>query len=1257
MSHSLFRRRFSRSALSLAALLGPLFFVLKIITSSAIEPQSQAPAVPAGYASQVQPILQQKCMACHNSTTKAGGLLMETYETLLKGGSHGPAIVPGKSGESRLVLMLEGKLQPRMPFGGDPLPAAEIASLKAWIDTGAPGPHPGEVAAQAATKGNSADHVAGKAPAPAPSATPAGSSAPPLAGGRHLDFNREIRPILSDNCFACHGPDEQSRQAKLRLDTKEGIFADRGGYKVIVAGKSADSRLYQRISSKDTGFRMPPAYSNRTLTPQQVELVREWIDQGAKWELHWSFVPPKRPAPPEVKEKSWPRNAIDNFVLARLESEGLKPSPVADKGILLRRVTFDLTGLPPTQAELDSFLADRSADAYEKRVDQLLASPHYGERMAMQWLDVARYADTHGYHIDSLRQMWHWRDWLINAYNQNMPYDQFTVQQLAGDLLPDATVDQKIATGFNRNHMINFEGGAIPDEYQTEYVVDRVSTTATAWLGLTLGCARCHDHKYDPIKQKEFYRFYAFFNTIPEKGLDGMTGNAAPVLELPSPEQEREREQLNSKIAETLKALPEKEILAQQADWEKTRLASMPATSKSGLLAHWEFDNHPADTSGNYHHGRVVRGQLSYADGRVGQAADFSGETQVDFGNIGAFDRASPFSAAFWFLMSGASGVTIFQKIDPQTHRGYEVALDDTTRVAELTRGAHLIVRLIHRTPDNAIEVRTKERLVLGYFGGKWHHVALNYDGSGKAAGIRLYVDGKPVALEVLRDHLTGSFQTAASFSIGNKNIGAPYKGQLDDLRLYNRALTRTEVDNLAVRLPARALLAEVAGNPPKQVAVLRPEKPKPEATEDEDEAKAKKLSKEEQEAKAEAERHSELSEYFLTYDAPKRYRLLYAELKELRARQEKLEKSIPTAMVMQEAKKPRETFVLGRGDYRNRGEKVGPGVPSCLPPLAKDLPRNRLGLAKWLIDPANPLTARVAVNRYWQEYFGSGLVKTAEDFGTQGEPPSHPELLDWLATEFVHSGWNVKAMQRLIVTSATYRQSSRATPELLEKDPENRLLARGPRFRLPAELVRDNALAIGGLLNPEIGGPSAYPYQPKGIWEELAYGDVFSAQTYEQQHGKNLYRRSMYTVWKRTAPPPALTIFDAPDREKCTARRTRTNTPLQALVLMNDPTYVEAARSLAQRILSAPESSPEARLRSAFRLATARDPQPKEVAVLMATLQEELADYNRDKPDSTKLLAVGESKYKPKLEAGELAAWTTVASMILNLDETITKE
>ncbi|MEX2262579.1 MAG: DUF1553 domain-containing protein [Bryobacteraceae bacterium] len=1032
-----------------------------------------------------------------------------------------------------------------------------------------------------------------------------------------VDFNREIRPILSDNCFACHGPDEKQRQVGLRLDTREGAFAERGGSAVIVPGDSSKSRLFQRISTEQKAVRMPPAGAQRTMTAPQIELIRRWIDEGAKWETHWAYVPPTRPELPAASKASWERNPIDRFVLARLERENLKPSPEAGKVTLLRRVSFDLTGLPPSVAEVDAFLADKSKDAYEKVVDRLLASSRYGERMAMHWLDLARYADTHGFHIDSHRDMWRWRDWVIGAFNRNLSFDRFTIEQLAGDLLPGAGVEQKIATGFNRNHMINFEGGAIPDEYLTEYVVDRVETTSTVWMGMTMGCARCHDHKYDPIKQKEFYSFFAFFNTVPEKGLDGRYGNAEPMLPLPSAGQRRRLDEVNARLEITEKALPDEELNALQAEWEKTRPATLPEPSHEGIVAHYELDHNLSDISGFYHPARSVRGEVTYGEGAAGEAGTLSGETQIDLANAPAGDHNDPFSIALWAKLSSIREMAVFQKIDlAQGRRGMELVFSETTPAPDLKRAAYLHFRLIHRWPDQVIEIKTKERLLQNEF----HHVVLNYDGSGKASGLKLYVGGKPFAVDVVSDNLTGSFQNAQPMQIGNKSLGLPFKGQVDDLRVYRRLLGDNEIENLAIHYPIRSILSGHS-------------------------------------AKRSKDRSAKVREYFLSYDAPEKFRKLHAEWKSLTAEKAEIEKAIPTVMVMDEMEKPRETFILGRGDYRNKTEKVAAGVPSALPPLPSDAPPNRLGLAKWLLDPNHPLTARVAVNRYWQMHFGMGLVKTSEDFGSQGEAPSHPELLDWLATEFVQSGWNVKAMQRLIVTSATYRQSSQATPELQEKDPENRLLARGARFRLPAEMVRDNALSVSGLLNGDMFGPSVFPYQPKGLWEETAYGDVYSAQSYTPGTGQDLYRRSMYTFWKRTSPPPSLATFDAPDREKCTARRARTNTPLQALVLLNDPTYVEAARALAQRMILETGRNPGSRIRHGFRLATARKPESREVQVLRDLAERQEAVYARNPEAANELLGVGESKFDPKLEPAELAAWTTVASAILNLDETITKE
>ena len=1073
---------------------------------------------------------------------------------------------------------------------------------------------------------------------------------------KRVDFNRDIRPILSDTCFKCHGPDEKNRMANLRLDDTEGLFTDRGGYRIIVPGNPEQSKLYQKISSKDESEMMPPTYSGRSLTPKQIELFKTWIEQGAKWDMLWSFVPPKHPAVPEVKGKDWPRNPIDNFVLARLEAEGINHSPEADKATLLRRVYFDLTGLPPTPAEIDSFIADKSPNAYEKRVDQLLTSPHYGERMAMPWLDLARYSDTHGSHIDSMRDMSAWRDWVIKAFNQNLPYDQFTVDQIAGDLLPNATLDQKIASGFNRNHMITLEGGAIPAEYHAEYVVDRVSTTSTAFLGLTMGCARCHDHKYDPITQKDFYRFFAFFNTVPERGLDGFAGNAVPVLPLPSHEQQQRLDSLKTQIAGIMAALPEKQLVAQRNEWQKNALASLPDPTHKGLTAYYTFDTDLTDASGGHHDGKAVRGEVVYDDGAIGKAGYFSPETTISLGDSGNFDRSKPFSVSLWVMPPNVSAVKILAKHNAaENWQGWELADDKPAFEGSRRRMAHYIIRLANHWPDNAIEVQTKDLVQInkGSYAIGLRQLAVTYDGSGKASGIKLYEGGKQVETVILKDHLTGSIGTTALLEIGDKALGTSFEGSMDDLRIYDRVISGSEIDDLTVRLPARSLVLALNGRPTDEIESLQPADDEDVQIGEEDKAP----TKEELARKLEKAHQTRLNEYFLKYASPEKERQLYVKMEALQEEEAKLETAIPSVMVMAEMKKPRETFVLGRGQYDNPKDKVSANVPAFLPPMAPGLPMNRLGLARWLVDPRNPLPARVAVNHFWQEYFGVGIVKTAEDFGSQGEQPSNPLLLDWLATEFVRTGWDVKAMQRLIVTSATYKQASRVTPELAERDPENRLLARGPRFRLPAELIRDNALSVSGLLDNRIGGPSVSPYQPKGLWEEMAFGEGYTGQIYSQSTGKDLYRRSMYTVWKRTVPPPALVTFDAPDREKCTARRSVTNTPLQALVLLNDPTYVEASRFLAARMLTQGGKTAAARIDYAFRLATGRAPDAQERAILLEQAQEAIANYSQHPDEAKELLAVGDSKSDPRLNPKELAAWTTVAGVILNLDETITKE
>ena len=1053
-----------------------------------------------------------------------------------------------------------------------------------------------------------------------PVAQPAAAAPPPVS------FNREILPILSNNCFACHGPDEKQRKTKFHFDNQESAFVKPG---VIVPGKAAESLLIQHVTSHDPDEQMPPPETGRSLTDKQIDLLRRWIDQGARWDTHWAYVAPTRPEPPTPRTPAWARNPIDQFVLARLDRESLQPSPEADRETLLRRLTYDLTGLPPTPAEVGAFLADRSPDAYENRVDALLQSPHYGERMAVPWLDASRYADTHGYHIDSLRDMWPWRDWVIDAFNRNLPYDQFVVDQLAGDLIPDATREQKIASGFNRNHMINFEGGAIADEYQVEYVVDRVEATSSAFMGLTMGCARCHTHKYDPITQREFYKFYAFFNTVPEQGLDGRTGNAAPVMLLPTHEQQVRLDELSAAIAEKQAALTDDIVAPLQAAWEPafaeggapstaaggTNGTAATAIDGDGLVAHYELDGNFSDVSGRYQRGRTITGDPTFDAGQIGRAVSFDGDTEVSFGNVGAFDRGDRFSLAVWLRGRGNLPIDVFQKLDDPTHRrGYSWRLDDITLVGIQKWAARLTISLASE-PSSAIRIRTRQRLTLG----EWYHVAVTYDGSGTAAGLRLYVNGVPADVEVQQDALAGSVATDAPLLVGSRALGTPFVGQIDDLRLYSRLLTPEQINELAINDPVRVILSGVLGKRSKDDA-------------------------------------AEVRDYFLTFGAPDALRTAYADLKALRKERDAFQKQIPSTMVMAEMARPRDTFVLGRGDYRNQGEKVDPGVPAMLPDLPKDAPPNRLTLAKWLVDPGHPLTARVAVNRFWQMYFGMGIVKTQEDFGVQGDLPSHPELLDWLATELVRSGWDVRAMQRLIVTSSTYRQSSKVLPALLERDPENRLLARGPRMRLPAEMIRDTALSASGLLDDRIGGPSVLPYQPAGLWEEMAFGEGYSGQQYQQSHGKDLYRRGMYTLWKRTVPPASLATFDAPSREKCTARRSQTNTPLQALALMNDPTYVEAARALAQRTLLEGGKDTKGRIVYAFRLATARQPSGKEVDVLKDLLDGRLKWYRRDRQAALKLLSVGESPRDRRLDIPEHAAWTTVASTILNLDETISK-
>jgi len=1021
-----------------------------------------------------------------------------------------------------------------------------------------------------------------------------------------VDFDRDIRAIFSDTCYKCHGPDPAQRKAKFRLDTRAGAFADPD---VIVPGDPSESELFQRITAADEADRMPPVDSGRHLTQVQIEQIRTWIEEGAEWREHWSFVPPERQSVPRTRRSEWARNPIDDFILARLEREGLEPSPEADRTTLIRRVTLDLTGLPPTPEEVDAYLADSSTEAYEKVVDRLLLSTRYGERMAMEWLDVARYADTSGYQTDGIRYMWRWRDWVIEAFNRNLPYDQFTIEQLAGDLLPDPSLDQLIATGFNRNHRASSEGGIVDEEFLAEYAVDRVETTATVWLGLTLGCARCHSHKYDPFTQKEFYQLFAFFDNLPERGRVFKYGNSDPLIKAPTPQMQSEVEALDRRLAATHRELDDlgDRLAAAQSEWEASRRSKKASDGPSipdGLVVHYQLDG-DADDSGADSRAAEFRGESgnSYTTGVFGQAVKLDGSCFIEAAKAAPVEHYDKVSFGSWIYLRSNNGgvVAAFMNDKGGLDGGLSLYLQD----------GKLHVDFGQRWLDDAVRVRTLKSLD----SSRWHHVMMTYDGSQRPAGLRLYVNGELQKVEVLLDQFTGNFDKPLNIlRIGSHGGETHFAGAIDDFRYYRR-----ELDANDVQVVANAdSIAEIAALPPKERT---------------------------------AEQTLKIDAYFLRRHAPERIRRVQRRLEDLRQERQELEDSIPTTMVMRDRDEPRDTFLLIRGQYDKPGEQVFPGVPAAISSEAGVEPNNRLGLARWLVSPNNPLSSRVAVNRYWQMYFGMGLVKTTEDFGSQGERPSHPGLLDWLAAEFPRSEWDVKALQRLIVTSATYRQSAKVSAELLQRDPDNRLLARAPRLRLPAEFIRDQALFVSGLLSDTIGGPSVKPYQPAGLWKEIA------SQTYEQGTGQDLYRRSMYTYWKRTVPPPTMSTFDASSRETCVVNRARTNTPLQALALLNDVTYVEAARSLAERMITEGGATPRERVALGFQCVTARRPSPGEENILLANLGRNESKYRKDRDAATKLISVGESKARDDLDPCELAAYTSVASLLLNLDECITKE
>ena len=1073
--------------------------------------------------------------------------------------------------------------------------------------------------------------------------------AAPKAGGK-VDFTRDIRPILSDNCFACHGPDTNKVKADLRLDLKAEAFRKLdSGEVAIVPGKPEQSRLLQLVSLPlDDDDHMPPKKTGKKLTAAQLDLLRRWIAEGAKWAEHWSYVAPQRPPAPEVKQRKWERNEIDRFILARLEQAGLKPNAEADPYTLIRRLSLDVTGLPPTLAEVDAFVADKSPDAYERLVERLLASPHFGERLALAWLDQARYADSSGYHFDGFRQMHLWRDWVIRAFNVNMPFDQFTIEQLAGDLLPDATIEQKIATGFHRNVMTTDEGGVDPEEYLAKYQVDRVSTTAQVWLGSTVGCAECHDHKYDPITTREFYQLYAFFNRIPEKGLDGTrTRNPTPVLKVPTPDQ-------GSKLIRYLDIIPpaekvvnerEAELPKAQEKWEKeVRKQEIKEPHLAGLIAEFAFDDSSAPrsrsgdetdarTNGDAHLLTSAATNLAFVPGKFGRALQLFGKDDgfIDAGQAVRLEHTNAFSYGAWIKLHGKKGAVLSKMEEGPGYRGFDLLIMD----------GKVEVHLAHQFPDNAIKVVTKDALPTNV----WTHVFVTWNGSNKASGVKIYVDGKTRPLDTPTDKLSATIATDAPLLIGSRIKAFPFAGLIDELRFYDRALKSEEVADLFAH--AHLLVA-------KEPADQRTE-----------------------------EQSAGLKKFFREHRATE-FLAAKQGLDKLQKEKKDLLDAIPDTMVMDESEKPRDTFVLVRGDYQRKGDKVSTGTPACWPPLPKDQPANRLTLARWIASTNNPLTARVTVNRLWAMLFGTGLVKTSNDFGSQGDRPSHPELLDWLASEFmtpvealkrssVEAGngpdrayesrastlqrfnastphpWDIKHLLRLLVISTTYRQSAAVSSEKLERDPYNRLLSRGPRVRLDAELIRDNALAISGLLNPKIGGPSIKPYQPPGIWDG-------TDQKYEPSKGADLYRRGLYVFWKRAAHYPSFQTFDAPSRETCIVQRPRTSTPLQALVVMNDPAYVEAARALAARTLKEGGPKLDEQLAYAFRLTLARLPAKEELEALKAAYRRHREEFSRDAKAAEALLSVGESPRPKDISSSELAALTGVANVLLNLNETITK-
>lgn len=1017
-----------------------------------------------------------------------------------------------------------------------------------------------------------------------------------------LDFNRDIRPILANNCFKCHGSDPAGVMAGLRLDdAKSATSALKDGKHAIVPGRPNESELVRRIMAKDEDERMPPPFTHKSLKDSEKQTIIKWIEEGAIYKEHWAFVAPIRNAPPSVKLTSWPKGDIDRFVLAKMESAGLEPMPEADRSTLIRRVYLDLIGIPPTPKEVDAFLADKSDSAYETVVNRLLASTKYGERMAMDWLDAARYADSNGYQADFERYQWRWRDWVINAYNSNMPYDQFVREQVAGDMLTNSTLDQKIATGFQRNHRINTEGGVIAEEWRVETVIDRVETTTTAFLGLTTGCARCHDHKYDPISQKDFYRLFAYFNNVPESGTgEERPINHPPFIKAPTVGQTQQLEATKSRLDELesrIKSSVDSNIDRFKNESVKPR--EMPDPLKSSLSFSARFD--PEGMA--MQKAVVVHGKPAYSYGRSTGSVAVNNDNWLELGQVGDVDSKDSFSYGAWIYPIDGNGSPLARMDAGNDFRGWDIFLD----------GGAVLVHLINKWPNNALKEFTKARIPLK----SWTHVFVTYDGSQKPEGLKIYLNGQEAATEIPNNSLVDTIRTKVPMTVGRRTGANPFNGMIDDVEFYSRVLKPEEIAWIANVDPATPLLS---------IPVAKRTEPQ----------------------------KRDIAQFLLTQRDPQFAKLVLKRNQE-NLRLKTIDEAIPTVMVMDEMKKDRDCFVLTRGQYDKHGEKVTAGLPQFLPPLPNGVPNNRLGFAYWLSSPNNPLTARVAVNRLWERLFGIGIVATSEDFGTRAEFPSHPELLDWLATEYLRLGWDTKAMLKTIVMSATYRQSSVTSAKSLQIDPQNRLLSHGARYRLQAEMIRDQALAVSGLLVHRLGGPSVRPYQPKGIWDETNfYGNL---RNYMEDTGAGLYRRSMYTIWKRTAAPPNMLLFDAPTRETCRMRRARTDTPLQALTLLNDVTYLEAARVLAQNSIREDRSNIKNQVEFAFKSVLCREPSSNELNLLLKSYEKRLAKFSTDMDAAKSVIKVGTSLVDKTIPVPELASMTTICSTLLNLDETITRE